>query len=114
MITIENDCEPIINEQPFNLHIYENQSELLQDYYTRPISINVPVTKKVNEVSTVIRPEKDEVQCSSTNHIYPNIQKEKTREKIWLIPILLESRKGKEIQPPDLEIDLLILSVSPL
>ena len=75
MITVENDYEPIIYKQPFNSHIYENQSELLQDYYTRPISNNVPVTQEVNEINTVIKPEKDEVQCLSTNHNYQNIQK---------------------------------------
>ena len=31
MITVENDYEPIIYEQPFSSHINENQSELLQD-----------------------------------------------------------------------------------
>ena len=28
MIAVENDYEPIIYEQPFPSHIYENQSEL--------------------------------------------------------------------------------------
>ena len=96
MITVENYYEPIIYEQPFNSHFYENQSEFLQDYYTRPISNNVPVTQEVNEDNTAIKPEKDEVQCSSTNHIYQNIQKELPREKIWTIPLLLEIPKSKE------------------
>ena len=121
IITVENDYEPIIYEQPFHSHVYENQLELLQDYYTRPSSNNVPVTQEVNEINTVIKPEKDEVQCSNINHIYQNIQKELPREKIWTIPFLLESPKSKEFQPPDLEIDFLIdsgaesnLSISPL
>ena len=33
MITFENDYEPIIYEQPFTSHIYENQLELLHNYY---------------------------------------------------------------------------------
>ena len=78
MITVENDYEPIIYEQPFNSQIYENQLDLLQDYYTRPISNIVPVTQEVNEINTVITPEKDEVQYSSTNHIYQNIQQSAT------------------------------------
>ena len=109
MITVANDYEPIIYEQPFPLHIYENQLELLHDYYTRPISNNVPATQEVNEINTVIKPdEKDKVQCSITNHIYQNIQKEQIREKLWTIPFLLESPKSKEFQPPDLEMDFLI------
>ena len=47
MITVENDYERIIYEQPFHSHIYENQLELLQDYNTRPISNNVPVIQEV-------------------------------------------------------------------
>ena len=57
MITVENDTEPIIYEQLFNSHVYENQLELLQDYYTRPIINNVPVTQELNEINTVIKPE---------------------------------------------------------
>ena len=70
MITVENNYEPIIYEQPLHSHIYENQLELLQDYYTRPISNSVPVIQEVNEINTIIKPEKDEVQCSSTNHFH--------------------------------------------
>ena len=105
MITDENENEPIKYEKSFSSHVYENQLELLHDYYTRPISNNVPVTQEVSEINTVIKPEKDEVQCSSTNHIYQSIQKEQPREKIWTTPFLLESPKSKECQPLDLEID---------
>ena len=105
MITLENDYEPIVYEQPFSSHIYENQSELLQDYYTRPIRNDVSVDQNVNEINTVVNNEK---QCSSTNHIYKNTQKVQPREKIWTIPFLLESPKSKEFQPPDLEIDFVI------
>ena len=109
MITVENDYETIIYEQPFSSHIYDNQLELLHDYYTSPITKNIPITQEVNEFITVTKPdEKDKVQCSSTNHIYQNIQKEQPRETIWTIPFLLESPKSKKFQPPHLEIDFLI------
>ena len=96
MITVENDYEPIIYEQPFTSNIYENQLELLHSYYIGPID-NTQTTQEVNEINTVIKPDKkDETQCSNTKHIYQNIQKEQPREKIWTIPFLLESPKNKE------------------
>ena len=98
MITVENDYEPIIYEQPFSSHIYENQSELLQDYYTRPIRNDVSIEQNVNEMNTA------QIQVTFTK-IY---KKKQPREKIWTIPFLLESPKSKEFQPPDLEIDFLI------
>ena len=55
MITAENDYEPIIYEQPFTSHIYENQLELLHNYYTTPNSNNVPVEQEVNRNNTVIK-----------------------------------------------------------
>ena len=109
MITVENDYEPIIYEQPFSSHKYENQLELLHNNYTTPISNNTRTTQEVNEINTVIKPEKkDEVQCSNTKHNYQNIQKEQPSENIWTIPFLLESPRSKEFQPPGLEIDFLI------
>ena len=59
MITVENDNEPIINEQPFSSHTSENQLELLHDFHTKPIRKNVPVTQEENEMNTVIKREKD-------------------------------------------------------
>ena len=109
MITVENDYEPNIYEQPFSSHIYEKQSELLQDYYTKPIRNDVSIAQNVNEINTVVNNER---QRSSTNHIYQNIQKEQPREKIWTNPFLLESPKIKEYQPSDLEIDFLIDSAA--
>ena len=109
MITVENDYEPIIYEQPFTSHIFENQLKLLHKYYIGPINNNTQTTQEVNEINTVIKPDKkDETQCSNTKYIYQNIQKEQPRETIWTIPLLLESPRSKEIQPPDLEIDFLI------
>ena len=109
MITVENDYEPIIYEQPFNSHIYENQRKLLNNYYIEPTNNNSRDNQEVNKINTVTKPDKkDEIQGSKTNHIYQNIQKKQPREKIWTIPFLLESPKSKEFQPPDLEIDFLI------
>ena len=47
MIEDENDYEPVIYEQPFHSHIYENQMELLQAYYNKPTSNNIPAVQKV-------------------------------------------------------------------
>ena len=108
MIKVENDYEPVIYEQPFSSHIYENQSELLHNYYIEPIH-STPTTQKTNEINTTNQPnENEKTKCLNTNHIYQNIQKKQTKEKIWTIPFLLESPRNKEFQPPDLEIDFLI------
>ena len=67
MITVKNDYESIIYEQPFNSHIYENQLELLHNYYTSPFNNNTRTIQEVNEINTVIKPDKkDEVKCSNT------------------------------------------------
>ena len=71
--------------------------ELLQNHYTTPNSNNVSVEQELNRINTVIKPEKDEVQSSSTNHIHQIVQKKQPRKKIWTIPFLLESPKSKEI-----------------
>ena len=82
MITVENDYEPIIYEQPFTSHIYENHSELLHDYYIGPIN-NTQATQEVNEINTVIKPDKkDETQCSNTKHIYKIYKKNNQEKKI--------------------------------
>ena len=50
MITVENDYEPIIYEQPFSSHIYENQLELLNNYYLGPTNNNSQITQELNEL----------------------------------------------------------------
>ena len=108
MIKVENDYESVIYEQPFPSHIYENQSEFLQNYYTTPIN-STPTTQETNAKNTTEQPNQNvKTKCLNTNHIYQNIQKEQPKEKIWTIPFLLESPRTKEFQPPDLEIDFLI------
>ena len=79
MITVKNDYEPIIYEQPFSSHIYENQSELLQDYYTRPIRNNVSIEQNVNEINTLVNNEK---QRSSANHIYQYTKRTAKRKNL--------------------------------
>ena len=58
MITVKNDYEPIIYEQPFTSHVYKNQLELLNNYYIGPINNNTQTTQEVNEINTVIKPDK--------------------------------------------------------
>ena len=107
-IKVENDYESVIYEQPFSSHIYENQTELLQNYYTTPTH-STPTTQETNRINTTNQPSaNNNTKCLNTNHIYQNIQKEQPKEKIWTIPFLLESPRNKEFQPPDLEIDFLI------
>ena len=61
MITVENDYEPIIYEQLFTSHIYENQLELLHNYYIGPID-TTQTTQEVNGINTVIKTDKkDEI-----------------------------------------------------
>ena len=81
MTTVENDYEPIIYEQPLTSHLYENQMELLHNYYIEPID-NTQTTQEVNGINTVIKPDKkDETQCSNKKHIYQNLQKRTTKRK---------------------------------
>ena len=108
MIAVKNDDQPIIYEQPFSSHIYENQLELLHNYYNEPIH-STQTAQETNEINTTNQSnENNKTKCLNKNHIYRNIQKEQPNKKIWTIPFLLESPRNKEFQPPDLEIDFLI------
>ena len=81
MIKVENDYESVIYEQPFPSHIYENQSEFLQNYYTTPIK-STPTTQETNEINTTNQTNKNtKTKCLNTNHIYQNIQKEQPKKK---------------------------------
>ena len=52
MIAVENDYEPIIYEQRFSSHIYENQLELLHNYYIEPIhSTQTALTKVTLQIN---------------------------------------------------------------
>ena len=108
MIKVENDYEPIIYEQPIYSHIYRHPDQFLLNCYTRPISNNTTKEKIQNVVEEVA--EREHTESSNTNNIYQNIPKEKQlqKEKLWTIPLLLESPKSKKLQIPDLEKELLI------
>ena len=81
MITDENDYEYVTHEQPFHSHIYENQLELLHNYYTRPINNDEQTVQEVNKINTEIDPEQTHATCSSTVHIYQNIKEELPKKK---------------------------------
>ena len=76
MIIIENDYETVTYEHFFHSHIYEIHLKFFLDYHTRPRSSNIPIEQIVNEVTTLHKPEKEQVTCSSTYHIYQNIPEE--------------------------------------
>ena len=78
MITVKNDYEPIIYEQPFTSRIYENQLELLHNYYIGPID-NTQTTQEVNEINTVIKPGKKTKHNAQTQNI--KIYKKNNQEK---------------------------------
>ena len=82
--------------------------ELLLDYHTRSRSNNIQIEQTVNEVTTSQQPEKEQIPCSSTNHNIKLYQKNHQKKKKIDNPLLLESPKSKEFQPPDLQIDFLI------
>ena len=108
MIIVKNDYEPIINEQSIYSHIYQNLDQFILNYYTRPVS-NSTTKEKIEKIVEEMKEEKP-TECSSTNNIYQNIPKEPQvqKEKLWTIPLLLESPKSKQLQTPDLELDFLI------
>ena len=97
MITVENDYEPIIYEQPFTSHIYQNQLELLHNYYIEPIN-TTQTAQEINEIITVNKPnENDKTKCLNTNNIYQNIQKKTTQRKNLDNTISLRKSKKQRI-----------------
>ena len=81
MITVKNDYEPIIYEQPFSSHIYENQLELLHTFYTSPTNSNTRTTQEVSEINTVIKPDKKTKENAQTQSIFVKTYKKNNREK---------------------------------
>ena len=55
MIAVENDYEPIIYEQPFSSHIYENQLKLHHNYYIEPIH-STQTTQETTKLTLQINP----------------------------------------------------------
>ena len=97
MISVENDYESITYEEPFTSHIYENQLEVLNNYYLGAISNNTQTTQEVNKINTENLPDKDNVQSSTTNHIYQNIQKKTATRKKLDNPISLRKPEKQRI-----------------
>ena len=75
MITVENDYEPIIFEQPFSSHIYENQLEV------GPIKNNPQITQEVNEFNTVIKPDKKTKYNARIQIIFIKTYKKNNQER---------------------------------
>ena len=85
--------ETAMYEQLFHLHVYENQLELLLNYYTRPRSNKIPIEQEANEEMRWHEPEKEQVPCSSTNQFDQNIEKEPPKETNWTISFTLRKNK---------------------
>ena len=81
MITVENDYETIIYEQPFSSHIYKNQLELLHNYYTTPINNHTRSTHEVNEINRVIKPDKKTKYNAQTQNIFIKTYEKNNQEK---------------------------------
>ena len=85
MITVENDYEPIIYEQPFTSHIYETQLEVLHNCYIGPISNNTQTTQEVNEINTVINDNTDKKRRNTMlkhkAYLSKHTKKKQPREK---------------------------------
>ena len=52
MISVENDYESITYEKPFSSQIYENQLDILNNYYMEPITNDTQTTQEVNKYKT--------------------------------------------------------------
>ena len=91
MLQIENEYET-----PIESNSYRNNN----DHFQNP--------DKIQEITDYTEQELN--GSSSTNNIYQNTSNKIQihKEKIWTIPLLLESPKNKDFQPSDLEIDFLI------
>ena len=76
MITVENDYGPVIYEQLFTSHIYENQLELLHNYYIGPTD-TIQTTQKVNEIN----PMKKVKHNAQTQIIFIKIYRKNNPEK---------------------------------
>ena len=81
MIKVENDYESVIYEQPFSSHIYENQSEFLHNYYTKPIH-STPTTQETNRINTTNQPtDNDKTKFLNTNQSIKIYKKNNPKKK---------------------------------
>ena len=81
MITVENDYESVTYEEPFSSHIYENQLELLNNFYLGPNNNPTQINQEAHKIDTENSFNTNEMKNLITNHIYQNVQKEPPREK---------------------------------
>ena len=88
MITLENDYEPIVYDQPFSSHIYENQLELLQDYY---IQIFLVPTRTLEQNKILNKPLKN-IEVTHRN-ISDKLIKYKQLKKKLQIPLVLTTQR---------------------
>ena len=97
MITVENDYESVTYEEAFSSHLYENQLELLNNYYLGPNNNIIQTTQEVHKINTENSFEKNEIKNLTTNHIYQNVQKKPPREKNLDNSISLRKSKKQRI-----------------
>ena len=99
MIQIENEYKTIIYEIPKESNYYQNHDFFLLNYFDRPMNNN----------KTRDDTEEEPTKSTGTNHIYQSVSNKTQipKEKIWTIPVLLESPKKKNVQKPDLKTDFL-------
>ena len=64
----------------FTSHIYENQFELLYNYYIGP-SHTTQTTQEVNEINTVIKPDEKMKHNAQTQNIFIKIYRKNNPEK---------------------------------
>ena len=107
MIKVENDYEPVIYEEPFSSHIYENQSELLHNYYIEPVHSHRR-HKKLMKLTLQTNPMRRKNKMLEYKSHLSKHTKRTTQRKNLDNTISFGKSKSKEFQPPDLEIDFLI------
>ena len=98
MISVKNDYEPVIYEQTFTSHIYENQLELLHNYYIGPTD-TTQTTQKVNEINTVIKPDEKSEDARYLNSL---IDESKCNWPIEPIHVILTKINGKYFTTADI------------
>ena len=80
MITVENDYEPVIYEQLLTSHIYENQLELLHNYYIGPTD-TTQTAQEVNKLTRKLNPMKKVKHNAETQIIFIKIYRKNNPEK---------------------------------
>ena len=68
MISVKNDYESVTYEEPFSSHMYENQLELLNNYYLGPNSNDTQTTEEVHKINTENSPDKDKIKSLTSKY----------------------------------------------